>query len=95
LCVRSRSLLPIVARLSRPYKALSMLCLTGSSSHYQVELTVHYIQFCRSTRSVDLLTQSCSLRSVTLAPTYRRSLISPLQSIINALLNGQLVALPS
>ena len=28
------------------------------------------------------------LRSVTLTPTYRRSLISPLQSIINALFNG-------
>ena len=37
------------------------------------------------------LAQSCSLRSVTLTPTYRRSLISPLQGIINALLNGQLV----
>ena len=39
-----------------------------------------------------LLTQSCSLRSGTLTPTYRRSLISPLQGVINALLNGQLVA---
>ncbi|MBO5457569.1 MAG: hypothetical protein J6A24_01255, partial [Clostridia bacterium] len=37
------------------------------------------------------LGQSCSLPSVTLTPTYRRSLISPLQSVINALLNGQLV----
>ena len=32
-----------------------------------------------------------ALRSVTFTPTYRRSLISPLQGIINALLNGQLV----
>ena len=39
------------------------------------------------------LTQSCSLRSVTLTPTYRRSLISFLKSITNAFLNGQLVAL--
>ena len=39
------------------------------------------------------LTQSCSFRSVTLAPTYRLSLISSLKSIINAFLNGQLVAL--
>ena len=38
-----------------------------------------------------LLAQCCPLRSVTLTPTYRRSLFSPLQSIINALLNGQLV----
>ena len=37
------------------------------------------------------LTQSCSLRSGTLTPTYRRSLISPLKSIVNAFLNGQLV----
>ena len=34
---------------------------------------------------------SCSLRSVTFTPTYRRSLISHLQDVINALLNGQLV----
>ncbi len=33
LCVRSRSRLPIGVRLSRPYKALSTLCLTGNSSH--------------------------------------------------------------
>ena len=32
-----------------------------------------------------------ALFSVTLTPTYRRSLISPLPSIINAWLNGQLV----
>jgi len=32
LCVRSRSLLPIVVRLSRPYKALSMPYNTGNSS---------------------------------------------------------------
>ena len=38
-----------------------------------------------------LLAQCCPLRSVTLTPTYRRSLFSPLQSIINALFNGQLV----
>ncbi|MBE5752274.1 MAG: hypothetical protein E7357_07680 [Clostridiales bacterium] len=40
-----------------------------------------------------LLTQSCSLRSVTLTTTYRRSLISSLQGVINALLHGQLVPL--
>ena len=40
-----------------------------------------------------LLTQSCSLRSVTFTPTYRRSLISSLQGVLNALLNGQLVPL--
>ena len=39
------------------------------------------------------LTQSCSLRSGTLTPTYRRSLISSLKSVINAFLNGQLVLL--
>ena len=39
------------------------------------------------------LTQSCSLRSGTLTPTYRRSLISSLKSVINAFFNGQLVAL--
>ena len=38
-----------------------------------------------------LLTQSCSLRSVTLTSTCRRSLISSLQGVINALFNGQLV----
>ena len=32
LCVRSRSLLPIGVHLSRPYKALTMPCLTGNSS---------------------------------------------------------------
>ena len=61
----------ICTHSSRPYQALSTLCLTGSS-----------------------LGQSCSLPSVTLTPTYRRSLISPLQSVINALLNGQLVLYP-
>jgi hypothetical protein len=40
------------------------------------------------------LGQSCSLPSVTLTPTYRRSLISPLPSVINAWLNGQLVPPP-
>ena len=35
LCVRSRSRLPIVAHLSRPYKALSMPCFTGSSSFHK------------------------------------------------------------
>ena len=34
------------------------------------------------------LTQSCSLRSGTLTPTYRRSLISSLQGVYNALFNG-------
>ena len=33
LCVRSRLRLPIGARLSRPYKALSTPCFTGNSSH--------------------------------------------------------------
>ena len=42
-----------------------------------------------------LLTQSCSLRSVTLAPTYRRALFSSLQSVTNALLYGQLVPTPT
>ena len=32
-----------------------------------------------------------ALRSVTFTPTHRRSLISPLQGIINTLFNGQLV----
>ena len=41
-----------------------------------------------SSKEFDFLTQSCSLRSGTLAPTYRRSLISPLKSVINAFLNG-------
>ncbi len=35
-----------------------------------------------------VLAQTCPLRSGTLAPTYRRSLFSSLQGIINALLNG-------
>ena len=39
------------------------------------------------------LTQNCSLRSGTLTPTYRRSLISSLKSVVNAFLNGQLVLL--
>ena len=39
-------------------------------------------------KEFDFLAQSCSLRSGTLAPTYRRSLISPLKSVINAFLNG-------
>ena len=34
--------------------------------------------------------QSCSLRLVALRATYRPSLTSPLKSIINAFLNGQL-----
>ena len=41
-----------------------------------------------SSKEFDFLTQSCSLRSGTLAPTYRRLLISPLKSVINAFLNG-------
>ncbi|MBQ9729933.1 MAG: hypothetical protein IJV80_03875, partial [Clostridia bacterium] len=46
--------------------------------------------FC--SRKTALLAQArLSLRSVTLTPTYRRSLISSLQGVINALLNGQLV----
>ena len=62
------------------------------------------VQFCQSVydylqfeakqlffRKTALLTQSCSLRSVTLTLTYRRSLISSLKSVDNAFLNGQLV----
>ena len=45
----------------------------------------------KNTRKTALLTQSCSLRSVTRPPTYRRSLISSLQGVVNALFNGQLV----
>ena len=41
-----------------------------------------------------LLTQSCSLRSGTLTPTYRRSLISSLKGVINAFINRQLVPAP-
>ena len=45
LCVRSRSLLPIVVRLSRSYKTLSMSRLTGNSSRSDVINVVlcHYI----------------------------------------------------
>ena len=39
-------------------------------------------------RKMALLTQSCSLCSVTFTPTYRRSLISHLQDVINALPDG-------
>ena len=39
-----------------------------------------------------LLAQSCSLRSLTLTPTYRRLLVLSLKSIINAFLDGQLVS---
>ena len=45
----------------------------------------------KTARKMALLTQSCSLCSVTFTPTYRRSLISSLQDIINVLFNGQLV----
>ena len=41
-------------------------------------------------KEFDFLTRNCSSRSGTLTPTYRRSLISPLKSVINAFLNGQL-----
>jgi len=44
-----------------------------------------------SPKEFAFLAQSCSLHSGTLAPTYRRSLISPLKSVINAFFNGQLV----
>ena len=35
-CARSRTLLPIVVCLSRPYKALPMPCLTGNSSRWTI-----------------------------------------------------------
>ncbi len=66
---------------------------TLSTSSFSVGFTVIQLPqgkaFC--SRKTALLAQSCSLRSVTFTPTYRRSLISSLQDATNVLLNGQLV----
>ena len=81
--VRTKGLAPLAAR---PAPTL----LTSSFANKLIFiLALQGKAFC--SRKTALLAQSCSLRSVTFTPTYRRSLISHLQDVINALLNGQLV----
>ena len=63
---------------------------TLSTSSFAVSLIVFQPPLGKAlcSRKTALLTQSCPLCSVTLTPTYRHSLISPLQGIINALPTG-------
>ena len=83
IVAQRRGFAPLAARPAR----------TLSTSSFAVGFTVIQLPqgkaFC--SRKTALLAQSCSLRSVTFTPTYRRSLISSLQDATNVLLNGQLV----
>ena len=66
----------------KEYENLRIVSLDGSQIYRRADGR------CGLAPLAAFLTQSCSLRSVTLTSTYRRSLISSLQDIINVSLNG-------